>query len=193
MRKIFASLFLSLSFLPLNFTQVNSQELKKYENSAVLTNGVTKDFLTLSTNSLVDEIVEIFLTGIGNDPKLNKDISSNLITLNIYSSRKNLDFFQSLSVPSVGIKTFTLSGYKDTIKIVLTPLEGVNFSETEITIKDNSLKMLFPKQIFSRNELKENNIFSVKPIEPKNKNNLPQEQRSLSWRYSGRHNIYPKS
>ena len=168
MRKIFASLFLSLSFLPLNLTQVNSQELKKYDDLSVLANGETRDFLTLSTNSIDNKNVEILLTGIGDNPQLNKDITSSLITLNIYSSDlKNIDSFQSLSLPSVGIKTLTLSGYQDTIKIVITPFEEVNFSEPEITIKNNALKMLFPKQDITGNELKENNIFSVKPIQPK--------------------------
>jgi len=168
MRKIFASLFLSLSFLPFNPTQVNSQELKKYDDLSVLANGETRDFLTLSTNSIDNKNVEILLTGIGDDPQLKKDISSSLITLKIYSSDlKNIDSFQSLSLPSVGIKTLTLSGYQDTIKIVITPFEEVNFSEPEITIKNNTLKMLFPKQDITGNELKENNIFSVKPIQPK--------------------------
>ena len=128
MRKIFASLFLSLSFLPLNLTQVNSQELKKYDDLSVLANGETRDFLTLSTNSIDNKNVETLLTGIGDDPQLNKDITSSLITLNIYSSDlKNIDSFQSLSVPSVGIKTLTLSGYQDTIKIVITPFEELIF------------------------------------------------------------------
>ena len=74
MRKIFASLFLSLSFLPLNLTQVNSEELKKYDDLSVQANRETRDFLTLSTNSIDNKNVEILLTGIGDYPQLTKDI-----------------------------------------------------------------------------------------------------------------------
>ena len=63
--------------------------MKKYDDLSVQANRATRDFLTLSTNSIDNKNVEILLTGIGDDPQLNKDISSSLITLNIYSSENN--------------------------------------------------------------------------------------------------------
>ena len=69
-----------------------------------------------------------------------------------------------MSLPSVGIKTLTLSGKEDTIKIVITPLEEVVFNEPNIAVQNNSLKLTFPKQDIQLNNLSEKNIFSIKPI-----------------------------
>ena len=162
MRKIFTIFTLFLSFLPLNSLSLMSEEIN---NNLVLekaTEEEKKDKLVLSTNSSNDENVEILLSGIGLNPKLEKDISNKLITLKIQTSNiENINSLQSLSIPSVGIKTLTMSGFENNIKIVITPLDQINFSNPEFEISDNTLKMIFPKQSISNNTLNEKNIFSV--------------------------------
>ena len=129
MRKIFTIFTLFLSFLPLNSLSLMSEEIN---NNLVLekaTEEEKKDKLVLSTNSSNDENVEILLSGIGLNPKLEKDISNKLITLKIQTSNiENINSLQSLSIPSVGIKTLTMSGFENNIKIVITPLDQINFS-----------------------------------------------------------------
>ena len=122
MRKIF-TLTVFISFLSLNSLSLMSQEIK---NNLVLEKANDenkKDKLILSTNSSNDENVEISLSGIGLNPKLEKEISKKLITLKIQTSNvENLNSLQSLSIPSVGIKTLIMSGFENNIKIVITPL-----------------------------------------------------------------------
>ena len=171
MRKILTILTLSLSFLSLNSLGLLSQELNNNIALAEAVDEEKKNNLVLSTNSSNDKNVEILLTGIGVNPKLEKEISNNLITLKIEtSSLENINSLQSLSIPSVGIKTLIMSGFEDTIKIVITPLDQINFSNAEFKIEDNSLKMIFPKQLIPKSTLTEKNIFSLNPINESNKN-----------------------
>ena len=166
MRKIFTILTLFLSFLPLNTLSLMSEEIN---NNLVLekaTDEEKKDKLVLSTNISNDENVEILLSGIGVNPKLEKDITNKLITLKIQTSNiENINSLQSLSIPSVGIKTLIMSGFENTIKIVITPLDQINFSNPEFEISDNTLKMIFPKQSISNNTLNEKNIFSLNSVD----------------------------
>ena len=74
MRKIFTILTVFISFLSLNSLSLMSQEIK---NNLVLEKANDenkKDKLILSTNSSNDENVEISLSGIGLNPKLEKEI-----------------------------------------------------------------------------------------------------------------------
>ena len=118
MRKIFTILTLFISFLPLNSLSLMSEEIN---NNLVLekaTDKEKKDKLVLRTNSSNDENVEILLSGIGANPKLEKDITNKLITLKIQTSNiENINSLQSLSIPSVGIKTLIMSGFENNIKI----------------------------------------------------------------------------
>ena len=179
MRKIFTILTLSLSFLSLNSLSLISQELNNNNNNVFeKTNEENKkNKLVLSTNSSSDKNVEILLSGIGLNPKLEKEITNNLITLNIQTSNlENINSLQSLSIPSVGIKTLIISGYENTIKIVINPLDQINFSNPEFEIEDNILKMIFPKQTISNNTLNEKNIFSLNSVNnKKNKALSPQK------------------
>ncbi|MDC2988491.1 hypothetical protein OAZ26_01205, partial [bacterium] len=126
----------------------------------------------LSTNSSNDKYVEILLSGIGLNPKFEKEISNKLITLKIQTSNiENFNSLQSLSIPSVGIKTLIMSGLENTIKIVITPLDQIKFSNPDFEIEDNTLKMIFPKQSIPNNSLNEKNIFSLNPVN-KTKNSI---------------------
>ena len=64
-----------------------------------------------------------------------------------------------------------MSGFENNIKIVITPLDQINFSNPEFEISDNTLKMIFPKQSISNNTLNEKNIFSVNSFN-KSKNKI---------------------
>ena len=178
MRKIFTILTVFISFLSLNSLSLMSQEIK---NNLVLEKANDenkKDKLILSTNSSNDENVEISLSGIGLNPKLEKEISKKLITLKIQTSNvENLNSLQSLSIPSVGIKTLIMSGFENNIKIVITPLDQINFSSPEFEIADNTLRMIFPKQNISNNTLNENNIFSLNSLDQR-KNRIPTTQKA---------------
>ena len=162
MRNIFTIITLTLSFLSFNSLGLMSQE---FNNNLVLEEAnkeKKRNNLILSTNSSNDKYIDILLSGIGLNPKLKKEISNNLITLEIQTSNlENINSLQSLSIPSVGIKTLIMSGSENTIKIVITPLDQIKFSNPEFEIKNNSLKMTFPKQSISNNTLTEKNIFSV--------------------------------
>ena len=128
MRKIFTILTLFLSFLPLNSLSLMSEEINNNLILEKATDEEKKDKLVLSTNSSNDENVEILLSGIGVNPKLEKDITNKLITLKIQTSNiENINSLQSLSIPSVGIKTLIMSGFENNIKIVITPLDQINF------------------------------------------------------------------
>ena len=177
MRKIFTIITLSLSFLSLNSLSLISQELNNNNVFEKTNEENKKNKLVLSTNSSSDKNVEILLSGIGLNPKLEKEITNNLITLNIQTSNlENINSLQSLSIPSVGIKTLIMSGYENNIKIVITPLDQINFSNPEFEIEDNILKMIFPKQTISNNTLNEKNIFSLNSVNnKKNKALSPQK------------------
>ena len=179
MRKIFTILTLSLSFLSLNSLSLISQELNNNYVFEKTNEEKKKNKLVLSTNSSSDKNVEILLSGIGLNPKLEKEITNNLITLNVQTSNlENINSLQSLSIPSVGIKTLIMSGYENTIKIVITPLDQINFSNPEFEIKDNILKMIFPKQSISNNTLNEKNIFSLNSVNSKKNKTLSPQKAS---------------
>ena len=172
MRNIFTIITLTLSFLSFNSLGLMSQE---FNNNLVLEEAnkeKKRNNLILSTNSSNDKYIDILLSGIGLNPKLKKEISNNLITLEIQTSNlENINSLQSLSIPSVGIKTLIMSGSENTIKIVITPLDEIKFSNPEFEIKNNSLKMTFPKQSIPNNTLTEKNIFSVNSFN-KSKNRI---------------------
>ena len=176
MKKISSILFLSLTLISFCPKGVKPQE--NFENN-ISTNTINdneneKQNLNLSTNSINEKNVEILLTGIGEEAVLNKEISSKLIILNIKTQNfKNNPSFQSLSIPSVGIKTLTLNNSEENIKILITPLDQVALSEPEIFLSSNKLKMIFPKQNLPNDLLTKENIFSLAPIKTTNKEFLP--------------------
>ncbi len=171
MKKISSLLALCLSFLFINSVGLSSQELTTNEilNSEI--EKKKKNNLILSTNSSNDKNVEISLSGIGYNPEIKEDIKNDLITLEIKTSNlDNINSLQSLSIPSVGIKTLFVSSYKDNIKVVITPYEKINFSNPSFRVEENILKMIFPKQSMPTNNLTENNIFFGKDLTPSNNN-----------------------
>ncbi len=165
MKKISSILFLSLTLISIYPKGVKPQENLKNNTSTHPINKNEKQSLNLSTNSVNEKNVEILLTGIGEEAILNKEISSKLITLNIKTQNlKNKPSFQSLSIPSVGIKTLTLNNFEEHIKILITPLDQVALPEPEILLSNNKLKMIFPKQNLPNDVLTDKNIFALKPL-----------------------------
>ncbi len=165
MKKISSILFLSLTLISLYPKGVKPQEILKNNISTNIINENEKSKLKLSTNSINEKNIEILLTGIGEKAELNQEISSKLITLNIKTQNiKNKPSFQSLSIPSVGIKTFTLNNSEEDIKILITPIDQVALSEPEIILSNNKLKMVFPKRSLPNDVLTEENIFSLNPL-----------------------------
>ena len=174
MKKISSILLLFLTLISLYPKGVKPQEINKNNITTNTFNENEKQNLNLSTNSINDKNVEILLTGIGEEAFLKKEISGNLITLNIKT--KNIKIkpsFQSLSIPSVGIKTLTLNNSEEDIKILITPFEEVTLSQPEITLSSNKLKIIFPKQSLPNVVLTEKNIFSVKPLNTTSEELLP--------------------
>ena len=174
MKKISSILFLSLSLISLYPKGVKPQEIFKNNISTKNINEGKKQNLNLSTNSTNEKNVQILLTGIGKEAVLDKEISNKLITLNIKTQNtKNKPSFQSLSIPSVGIKTLTLNNSEEDIKILITPIDQVTLSEPEILLSSNELKMIFPKQNLPNNLLTEENIFSAKPLNTSSEEIMP--------------------
>ena len=79
MKKIFTILTLSLSFLSLNSLGLISQELNNNSFSEKEIQEKKKNNLVLSTNSSNDKYVEILLSGIGLNPKFEKEISNKCV------------------------------------------------------------------------------------------------------------------
>jgi len=181
MRKILTIFTLSIGLILFDSTGLVSQELIYNKSLETKKDEKKENSLVLSTNNSNETNVEILLSGIGTNPKLTKEISSDLITLVIEtSSLENINSLQSLSIPSVGIKTLTLSGTEDTIRIVITPLDGIKFSDEEIEIEDDSLKMIFPKQSLPNNRLTENNIFSLPTIKSRLDKNISSSRGAIA-------------
>ena len=181
MRKILTIFTLSIGLILFDSTGLVSQELIYNKSLETKKDEKKENSLVLSTNNSNETNVEILLSGIGTNPKLTKEISSDLITLVIEtSSLENINSLQSLSIPSVGIKTLTLSGTEDTIRIVITPLDGIKFSDEEIEIEDDSLKMIFPKQSLPNNRLTENNIFSLPTIKSSLDKNISSSRGAIA-------------
>ena len=181
MRKILTIFTLSMGLILFNSTGLESQELIYNKSLETKKDEKKENSLVLSTNNSNETNVEILLSGIGTNPKLKKEISNNLITLVIETnSLENINSLQSLSIPSVGIKTLTLSGTEDTIRIVITPLDGIKFSNEEIEIEDDSLKMIFPKQSLPNNRLTENNIFSLPAIKSRLDKNIASSRGAIA-------------
>ena len=119
MRKILTIFTLSIGLILFDSTGLVSQELIYNKTLETKKDEKKENSLVLSTNNSNETNVEILLSGIGTNPKLTKEISNDLITLVIETtSLENINSLQSLSIPSVGIKTLTLSGTEDTIRIV---------------------------------------------------------------------------
>ena len=174
MKKISSILFLSLSLISLYPKGVKPQEIFKNNISTKNINANKKQNLNLSTNSTNENNVQVLLTGIGQEAVLNKEISNKLITLNIKTQNtKNKPSFQSLSIPSVGIKTLTLNNSEEDIKILITPIDQVTLSEPEILLSSNELKMIFPKRSLPNDLLTEENIFSAKPLNTSSEEIMP--------------------
>ena len=181
MRKILTIFTLSIGLILFDSAGLVSQELIYNKSLETKKDENKENSLVLSTNNSNETNVEILLSGIGTNPKLTKEISSDLITLVIEtSSLENINSLQSLSIPSVGIKTLTLSGTEDTIRIVITPLDGIKFSDEEIEIEDDSLKMIFPKQSLPNNRLTENNIFSLPTIKSSLDKNISSSRGAIA-------------
>ena len=181
MKKILTIFTLSIGLILFNSTGLVSQEFISNKSLETRKNENKENSLVLSTNDSNEANVEILLSGIGTTPKLKKEISNNLITLLIKTtSLENINSLQSLSIPSVGIKTLSLSGTRDTIKIVITPLDGINFSNEVIEIEDDILKMIFPKQSLPNNKLTENNIFSLPTIKSRLDKNIPSSSGAIA-------------
>ena len=181
MRKILTIFTLSIGLILFDSTGLVSQELIYNKSLETKKDEKKENSLVLSTNNSNETNVEILLSGIGTNPKLTKEISNDLITLVIEtSSLENINSLQSLSIPSVGIKTLTLSGTEDTIRIVITPLDGIKFSDEEIEIEDDSLKMIFPKQSLPNNRLTENNIFSLPTIKSRLDKNISSSRGAIA-------------
>ena len=181
MRKILTIFTLSMGLILFDSAGLVSQELIYNKSLETKKDEKKENSLVLSTNNSNETNVEILLSGIGTNPKLTKEISNDLITLVIEtSSLENINSLQSLSIPSVGIKTLTLSGTEDTIRIVITPLDGIKFSNEEIEIEDDSLKMIFPKQSLPNNRLTENNIFSLPTIKSSLDKNISSSRGAIA-------------
>ena len=181
MRKILTIFTLSMGLILFDSAGLVSQELIYNKSLETKKDEKKENSLVLSTNNSNETNVEILLSGIGTNPKLTKEISNDLITLVIEtSSLENINSLQSLSIPSVGIKTLTLSGTEDTIRIVITPLDGIKFSDEEIEIEDDSLKMIFPKQSLPNNRLTENNIFSLPTIKSSLDKNISSSRGAIA-------------
>tara|TARA_A100001388_G_scaffold243268_1_gene200491 strand:+ start:3706 stop:5901 length:2196 start_codon:yes stop_codon:yes gene_type:complete len=166
MKKIYSLLLVPISILSFTQFNVNSEEIKSKKGLISLNQNNLNNNLVLSTDSSDDKNVDIFLNGIGDNPQIDKTIQKDLITIKIKSNHfEDFNDFQSLSLPSVGIKTLTLSGKEDTIKIVIKPLEEITVNEPNIAVQNNSLKLTFPKQDIKFNNFTEDNIFSIKPIQ----------------------------
>ena len=165
MKKIYSLLLVPISVFSFTQFNVNSEELKSKNVFISLNQNKLRNNLVLRTDSSDDKNVDIFLSGIGDNPQIDKTIQEDLISIKIKSNQfEDYDDFQSLSLPSVGIRTLILSGKDDTVNIVITPLEEVVFNEPNIAVQKNSLKLTFPKQDMQLNNLSEKNIFSLKPI-----------------------------
>ena len=181
MRKILTIFTLSIGLILFDSAGLVSQELIYNKSLETKKDEKKENSLVLSTNNSNETNVEILLSGIGTNPKLTKEISNDLITLVIETtSLENINSLQSLSIPSVGIKTLTLSGTEDTIRIVITPLDGIKFSNEEIEIEDDSLKMIFPKQSLPNNRLTENNIFSLPSIKSRLDKNISSSRGAIA-------------
>ncbi len=165
MKKIYSLFLVPISLFSFSHFSLSSEELKLKKDLISLNNSNLKNNLILSTDSSDEKNVDIFLTGIGNNPQINKKILSDLISIKIKSDYlEEYNDFQSLSLPSVGIKTLTLSGQEDTVNLVITPFEEVLLTEPNIIVKNNTLKLTFPKQDIQINNLSKENIFAIKPI-----------------------------
>ena len=165
MKKIYSLLLIPISFFSFSQFGLVSAELKFKKDLISLNKINLNNNLVLSTDSTDEKNIDIFLSGIGENPQINKNILSDLITIKIKSDQvEGYNDFQSLSLPSAGIKTLTLTGQEDTVYLVITPFEEVVFTEPKIIIKNNKLKLTFPKQDFQLNNLSEENIFAINPI-----------------------------
>ena len=171
MKKIYSLLLLPISLYYFSYHKVSSKEIYREKNLISLLQNNSNN-LKIFTDDSDENHVNVLITGIGNNPEIKKEIKDNLITINIKSStNKNSNSFQSVSLPSAGIKTLTVSSSQENIKISITSLENINFPEPTFDSENNSLKMTFKKRIFPSNQLSEDNIFSLKPIK-KNSSNL---------------------
>ena len=138
MKKISSIFLLSLTLISFNSKGIRSQIIDENYKVIDTIKENKQNNLNLTTNNINDKNIEIQLTGIGYRPEIVKEISSKLITLNLKtSSFENRNSFQSLSIPSVGIKTLTVSGYEDYIKILITSLDQISLAEPEIMVSNN--------------------------------------------------------
>ncbi|MBO8229876.1 hypothetical protein CU313_05585 [Prochlorococcus marinus str. MU1404] len=164
MKRIYSLLLIPISILSFSYISVYSEEILN-KNELISQSIKKSNNLVLKTDSSNDQNIDILLSGIGENPQITKNIKKDLISINIKTENsKYQKSFQSLSIPSVGIKTLTLSGNDDIVDIVITPLDEILFSQPELSVINDTLKMTFPKQSLPPNILTEENIFSVKPL-----------------------------
>ena len=150
MKKLYSLLLLPISLYYFSYLKVNSKEIYIEKNLISLLQNNSNDNLKILTDDSDENHVDVLITGIGNNPEIKKEIKDNLITINIKSStNKNLNSFQSVSLPSAGIKTLTVSSKQENIKISISSLENINFPEPKFDPESNSLKMTFKRTITS--------------------------------------------
>ena len=175
MKKISSILFLSLILIFFYPRGVKPEEIFENNNLSNTIDENKEQSLNLTTNSVDEKNIEILLTGIGEKVELNKEISSKLISLNIKTQNLKIKpSFQSLSIPSVGIKTLTLNNYEEHIKISITPQDQVALSEPQIIVGSNELKMIFPRQNIENNVLRKENLFSSNPFNTAKEELIPE-------------------
>ena len=110
MKKIYSLLLVPISVFSFTQFNVNSEELKSNNVLISLNQNKLRNNLVLSTDSSDDKNVDIFLSGIGDNPQIDKTLQEDLISIKIKSNQfEDYDDFQSLSLPSVGIRTLILS------------------------------------------------------------------------------------
>tara|TARA_Y100001968_G_scaffold332794_1_gene392297 strand:+ start:7924 stop:10197 length:2274 start_codon:yes stop_codon:yes gene_type:complete len=172
MKKLYPLFLLPISLYYFSYLKVNSKEIYIEKNLISLLKNNSNNSLKILTDDSDENHVDVLITGIENNPEIKKEIKDNLITINIKSStNKNSNSFQSVSLPSAGIKTLTVSSSQENIKISISTLENIKFPEPKFDSENNSLKMTFKKIIFPNNQLSEDNIFSLEPIK-RNSSNL---------------------
>ena len=160
MKRLYSKLLIPLSLFCSLSLELRSENIILEDNSTI--HKQNSNNLVLSTNNIDKNNFEIILSGIGINPDIEKDISSKLITLRIKTKKQNnFNSFQSLSVPSAGIKTLTLSTFEDNIKIVIKAIDQATFSEPDLIFQNEKLKMIFPKIKLPIDTFSDENIFSL--------------------------------
>ena len=81
MKKIYSLLLVPISVFSFTQFNVNSEELKSKNVLISLNQNKLKNNLVLRTDSSDDKNVDIFLSGIGDNPQIDKTIQEDLISI----------------------------------------------------------------------------------------------------------------